>query len=308
MSTKIDEIKAQCVGRWPGILQQLGIDVGEGKHIQCPICKCEKKWFRFDNKDGNGTWICNHCGAGDAWHLVQKVLNVDFMGAVEVVAPFVDKVPVAAVVERDEKISKEYLREIYVGSVKAHESNLVGRYLAFRGLSVFPSALRLHQGLKEPDSGKVFPCMLGLLSMPDGTGVTMHRTWIVEPGQKAPVEKPKKLLPGLKKICGAAIRLWPIPETGPLGIAEGIETAIACHELYQIPVWSAVSSNGVETWVPPKGITSVVVFGDNDKNYTGQKAAYHLANRLVVQHGLTAEVEIPDEGDFLDVLNKQRGA
>lgn len=307
MSDRIDEIKAQCVGRWPGIFQELGIDVGEGEHRPCPCCGGRDR-FRFDNKDGNGTWLCGQCGAGDGWHLVQKILSVDFLGAVEAVAPLVGKVPVAAVVEKDERISREYLREIFVSSVKAHESNLVGRYLKARGLSVVPPALRLHKGLKEPDSGNIYPCMLGLLSMPDGTGVTMHRTWIVEPGQKAPGKKPKKLLPGLKKICGAAIRLWPIPESGLLGIAEGIETAIACFELYQIPTWSAISSSGVSSWIPPDGIKRVVVFADNDKNFTGQKAAYSLANRLAIQNEMTVDVEVPDEGDFLDVLNKSKGA
>ncbi|NYY79755.1 hypothetical protein DMH17_06695 [Raoultella planticola] len=29
--------------------------------------------FRFDDKEGRGTWFCNQCGAGDGLKLVEKV-------------------------------------------------------------------------------------------------------------------------------------------------------------------------------------------------------------------------------------------
>ena len=298
----VEEIKSLSVGRWPGIFQELGINVGDGKHKSCPLCGGTDR-FRFTNMDSRGMWICNQCGAGDGFKLVEKVLGVDFLGAVEAVAKVIDKAPTVAVVERDEGVSKEYFREIFVSSVKAHKTNLVGRYLLNRGLSTVPDCLRLHKGLKEPDSGKTFPCMIALVKMPDGTAATMHRTWIVEPGVKAPVEKPKKLMPvlnGYRGLNGAAIRLFEIGESKVLGIAEGIETAIICNEIYLIPVWAAASSVMLAKWIPPKEIQQVVVFGDNDENFCGQKAAYTLANRLALK-GLKVEVEFPmNNGDFLD--------
>jgi len=299
----VEEIKALSVGRWPGILQELGIDVGDGKHMSCPICNGGKDRFRFTNMDNRGMWICNQCGAGDGFKLVEKVLGVDFLGAVEAVAKVVGNAPTVAVVERDEGVSKEYFREIFVSSVKAHKTNLVGRYLLNRGLSTVPDCLRLHKGMREPDSGETFPCMIALVRMPDGTAATMHRTWIVEPGQKAPIDKPKKLMPvlnGYRGLNGAAIRLFEIGESKVLGVAEGIETAIICNEIYLIPVWAAVSSVMLAKWIPPKEIQQVVVFGDNDENFCGQKAAYTLANRLSLK-GLKVEVEFPmNNGDFLD--------
>lgn len=32
--------------------------------------------FRFDDKEGRGTWFCNQCGAGDGLKLVEKVFGV----------------------------------------------------------------------------------------------------------------------------------------------------------------------------------------------------------------------------------------
>ena len=76
---------------------------------------------------------------------------------------------------------------------------------------------------------------------------------------------------------------------GSLGIAEGIETALAASALYDIPVWSALNATMLRKWLPPEGCDSVAVFGDNDKNYAGQAAAYGLGYIL---HGKVGEVTV----------------
>ena len=59
-------LKDRAQGRWSGILPALGI--GEsfltGKHGPCPLCGGKDRW-RWDNREGRGTWICSKCGAGD---------------------------------------------------------------------------------------------------------------------------------------------------------------------------------------------------------------------------------------------------
>lgn len=302
MNVDFDTVKAEATGRWTGIFSELGIDVGEGNHQACPLCGGKDR-FRYDNKDGKGTYICGQCGAGDGWVLVQKVLGCDFAEAVKQVKPIIGIVDKTEYVPK-KTISPEILRDIFKGSKKASKANGVGKYLKGRGLEIVPTKLRFHPGMKEPDSGNTYPAMLGIVSMPDGEAVTIHRTFLnPETWGKAPVDKPKKLMPGLKKISGGAIRIFPQTEAGMVGIAEGIETAIACMQSLKIPTWAAVSSSMMEAFEPPVDIKTVCIFGDNDKNFTGQKAAYKLANRLVVKRNLTVEVNIPDEvGDFLDEM------
>jgi len=302
MQRSYQEIKAEAVGRWPGICQALGIQVSEN-HGPCPVCKTEKNHFRMDNKDGCGTWICT-CGAGDGWALIMSVLGCDFKEAMEQVDGLLGGIKPCAVIE-DKKVSPEVLRNMFKGSEKAAIGNGGGRYLLGRGLDEYPDTLRFHPGIKEPDSGTVYPAMLAVVSMPDGEAVSMHRTFLdPETWGKAPVEKPKKLMPGLKKISGGAIRLWPVEDC--LGIAEGVETALACKVLFDIPTWSCISSTMMEAFIPPVGVKSVSIFADNDENYTGQKAAYVLANKLVLKYKLNVDVAIPDTHgcDFLDVLDK----
>jgi putative DNA primase/helicase len=71
-----DEIRAQAHGRWRSILLHLAIDVPPTpkKHGPCPACGGKDR-FRFDDKDGRGTWFCNQCRpqAGDGFALMRSV-------------------------------------------------------------------------------------------------------------------------------------------------------------------------------------------------------------------------------------------
>ncbi len=96
-----------------------------------------------------------------------------------------------------------------------------------------------------------------------------------------------------------------IEHAGVIGISEGIETAIAAHELFKLPVWAAVSTSGMESFAPPLGVVKVIVLADHDRNYAGHKAAYTLAHRLAVA-GIGVEVKVPPApGDWNDVLSEE---
>ena len=71
-------------GKWPGILAAIGVPTKalRNRHGPCPMC-VGKDRFRFDDKGGNGTWICNQCGAGNGVQLVQQFLGTDFKGAAQ---------------------------------------------------------------------------------------------------------------------------------------------------------------------------------------------------------------------------------
>ena len=88
-------------------------------------------------------------------------------------------------------------------------------------------------------------------------------------------------------------------------IAEGIETALACMALWELPAWAAITAALMQDWRPPKGVTRVIVAGDCDENYVGQASAYALARRLS-RDGIETDVRIPDAGDWADTLHSQR--
>ncbi|EDJ5487134.1 toprim domain-containing protein [Salmonella enterica] len=93
----VSNVISAALGHWPVILPALGITVpGGGKHGACPACGGKDR-FRFDDKDGRGTWFCNQCGSGDGLDLVRNALELDVMAAAEKVASTVGSDRAAAV-------------------------------------------------------------------------------------------------------------------------------------------------------------------------------------------------------------------
>jgi putative DNA primase/helicase len=115
----------------------------------------------------------------------------------------------------------------------------------------------------------------------------------------------KKIMPPVNTISGGAVRLHEPDDA--LGIAEGIETALAAHQLFKIPVWAALSEGGIKSFRPLGGLRQLHVFADNDLNFVGQDAAYNLARRLS-REGVNVEVYVPPDPDtdWLDVLNRSQ--
>ena len=69
MSERLD-VREAAHGRWPSILSALGLDERalSGRHGPCPMCGGKDR-FRFDDKEGRGTYFCSGCGAGDGVQL-----------------------------------------------------------------------------------------------------------------------------------------------------------------------------------------------------------------------------------------------
>ena len=308
MSERLD-VRQIAEGRWPSILAVLGMDERalRGKHGPCPMCGGRDR-FRFDDRDQRGTYFCSGCGAGDGVALAMGVTGLSFRDVareVERIAGMVRPTPAKAERSDDGKIAA--LRRAFRESTPIERGDEAYRYLAGRGLALYdlPESIRLHPDMPYWDGGAVlgkFATMLATVTAPSGIAVSIHRTYIQD-GQKAPVPVAKKLMQGLP-LPGAAIRLTPVSRT--LGIAEGVETSLAASELFEVPVWSCISTSGVESFEPPKGVGHVIVFADNDANFAGQAAAYRAAHRLTLK-GYEVEVVIPPtDGDWLDELNRRR--
>ena len=287
-----------AAGRWPGILQALGVDPAylRKKHGPCPIC-AGKDRYRFDDLRGSGTWICSHCGSGDGFKLLQGVFGWSFSEAAKQVDRIVGTVPVGPITpERTDASKVRALHQVWNGSREVVHGDPVWRYLNRRlGIERVPAGLRLHPALKYIDEdGRdlgQFPAMLARLQYPDGTGASIHRTYLTDDGDKAPVPQPKKIMAG-KPLKTAAVRLSGVETT--LGISEGLETALAASIRFGVPVWAATSAALLESWVPPAGVERVLIAGDADASFTGQASAFALARRLV-RDGYAVDVQVPGE-------------
>ena len=108
----------------------------------------------------------------------------------------------------------------------------------------------------------------------------------------------------LGSVADGAVRLFPIGDDGHLGIAEGIETALAAQAIFGIPVWAALSADGMARWQWPADVRRVTIFADAGD--AGRQAAARLADRLNLAD-IPSEIVAPLHGDdFNDDL--RRGA
>jgi putative DNA primase/helicase len=231
-----------------------------------------------------------------------RKLGLEFPDAARRIEGMIGGVPVETFHRRnDGQHNKSGLNDLWRSGHSIREGDTVDRYLLVRGLKARPPALRTVDRCRyqaEPPSWH--PAMVAMVTAPDGRPCTLHRTYLGD-GGKADVNQPKKLMPGLV-VPGSAVRLT--ESADELGIAEGIETAMSATALYGVPCWAALNSNGLAKWQPPENVRRVIIFGDNDRNFAGQAAAYALAFRLSSKVESKVEMMIPDEpgADWNDVL------
>ena len=175
--------------------------------------------------------------------------------------------------------------------------------------------MRCHPGLdyyqwdevqrKAVKLGK-YPALLGAALGPNGAGSTIWRIYLTPDGQKAPVQDCKKAA-GAELSPGHAVRLYEPKDE--LGIAEGIETAVAITARWKVPTWATLTAGGMSKFVLPEGyerIKVVRIFADNDKpDQKGRRAGNDAAERLkarVEAQGIRALIALPmgTEVDFAD--------
>lgn len=285
-------------GRWHGILSALGIpqEFLTPKHGPCPICGGKDR-FRFDNKNNRGTWFCNQCGNGDGYSMLEQFHGWNFKKALEEVKNVVGVVaPVAMPDEQTEAKKIAALRKVWEESKPVQKGDPVWMYLQKRGVitTFVPSVLRFHPSLAyKHDHGSItkHPAMVAAVTYPDSRCASIHRTYLTMDGAKANVPSQKKLMPG-RTLKSVSIKLG--DHQSVLGVAEGIETALAARSKFGIPVWSCINSTVLAGFEPPKEVSEIVIFSDNDKKFGGQAAAYSLAHRLAVS-GLDVSVKVPDQ-------------
>lgn len=283
-------------GKWRGVLMALG--VGEkhltGKHTPCPVCGGRDR-FRFDNQRGDGTWICSHCGAGSGFDLLKLIKGWDFKTAareVDGVLGNVSAEPLPASGPDDERKS-QWLRSLYAKSSPIEYGDPAGMYLRNREPNLPQGVLddlRFCAECPSPEGGTL-PAMLAVVrDCASGKPKTIHRTFLDGKGGKAPIERQRALMPTPGSLGAANIQLGKYYDT--LGIAEGIETALAAQVRFDLPCWAAINTSLMAKWHPPEDVRRVVVFGDCDTGYGGQAAAFSLAHRLSGK--FEVEVKIPE--------------
>ncbi|EMY7638960.1 TPA: toprim domain-containing protein [Citrobacter freundii] len=230
-----DTVKQAC-GHWPRILPALGVTVIKNRHQACPVCGGSDR-FRFDDKEGRGTWFCNQCGAGDGLKLVEKVFGVtpsEAAGKVNAVTGNLSPVApeVIAAAEAETVADRKAAAELTVKLMEKTRPATGNAYLTRKG---FPDRECLTLTAMQKTGGVTYRAGDLVVPLYDDSGALVNLQLINADGLK-------RTLKG-GQVKGACHILDGKKETGKrLWIAEGYATALTVHHLTGETVMVALSS------------------------------------------------------------------
>lgn len=211
----------------------------------------------------------------------------------------------------------------------------IGPYLKGRGIDLdahyvargreLPGAIRFlasHDYRLAEDRGRIaLPCMVTLISGPDGKPAGIHRTWL-SPDRTAKAElpepkknKPRKIWPagwqgGAMRLSKGAGNLSPEQagakgRRGPLVIGEGVEdglsVAIACPDHR---VWAAGTLGNLGHIALPACVNRLIVCKDNDWGKPQAQAQFDAGLKQLSAQGRPVGVAASWRGkDINDLIN-----
>lgn len=311
MNTKLNTKKA-AIGRWAEIYKHFGLPGVTGKKHwpkECPVCGRKGK-FRCDDKDGTGSYICV-CGSGDGWALLVAKTGKEFKVLASEVDGLIgneytsDRTTInparTSLAQQREKVSRKFAKLTLLRGTGAEG------YLKERGINSLPvESIRYCD--KQPVDGKNLQAIYALATDDKGELCYLHRT-LLDGEKKAQrggsAKKMMKLQEDsyLEYAKSVAIRLFPVAST--LGIAEGIETALSCHQITKCHTWATMNTAFMKKFRVPAGVKNLIIFADADANAAGHAAAFECAAaNLHAKNDLeSVSVRWPAQGDFNDLLN-----
>ncbi|HFW1654815.1 TPA: primase-helicase zinc-binding domain-containing protein, partial [Salmonella enterica subsp. enterica serovar Thompson] len=276
MKINVTETVKQACGHWPNILPALGVKVIKNRHQPCPVCGGSDR-FRFDDKEGRGTWFCNQCGAGDGLKLVERVFDVSASEAAQKVnavtgnlSPVSPEVIVAAEAETD--ADRKAAAALAVRLMEKTRPATGNAYLTRKG---FPTLECLTLTVMHKTGGVTFRTGDVVVPLYDDTCALVNLQLINSDGLKrtlkgGQVKGACHVIEGKKQ---AGKRLW---------IAEGYATALTVHLLTGETVMVALSSVNLLSLASlacqKYPACQIVLAADRDLNGDGQTKAAAAAD------------------------------
>ena len=186
---------------------------------------------------------------------------------------------------------REWLNNLWSHSVALSDpaASVARRYLKDRHIldaALSAKGLRFNPALGYKDANGEFvgryPGLTALVRDNEGKPVAIHRTFLTSDGKKLRLDgsgPSRKQTPAVSNSRGRVVCLAD-PVDGVLGLAEGLETALAVMQGAGVPVWSCLSAAMMPQFVPPKCVHTLMVFVDVDRSGAGYDAMQNLAKNM----------------------------
>lgn len=276
MKMNVTETVKQACGHWSRILPALGVKVIKNRHQACPVCGGSDR-FRFDDKEGRGTWFCNQCGAGDGLKLVEKVFGVSASEAAGKVDAVTGNLPpvaleVIAAAEAETEADRKAAAALAVKLMEKTRPASGNAYLTRKG---FPGHECVMLTAIHKTGGVTFRAGDMVVPLYDNAGALVNVQLINSDGLKrtlkgGAVKGACHTIEGKKQ---AGKRLW---------VAEGYATALTVHHLTGETVMVALSSVNLLSLASlarqKHPACQIVLAADRDLNGNGQSKAAAAAD------------------------------
>jgi putative DNA primase/helicase len=285
----ITEIFVKAQGHWPWVLESLGVDPDflTGKHGPCFNCGGIDR-FRFDNKEGKGTFYCNQCEphSGYGLHFVMRYFNCTRSQAIEKIGNLLQINPRPALTytshQPNQKIKEKTIHMIRKSEpADIKHPYLVKKNIHLNGLRVYKDSL-----LIEVYNGHKVLVSLQMIK-PDGS---------------------KFYLKGTTKIgCYSTVGQHSV--TDPCIITEGFATAVSLYLSLNIPIFIAFDCGNIKHALQTilnnfRLCGKIIVAADNDNNNAGLNAARDALESL----NLPLNIIMPDRiGDDWNDVHVRKG-
>jgi hypothetical protein len=176
-------------------------------------------------------------------------------------------------------------------------------YLRGRSIEIASPDLRYHERTPLGPKGEVrfLPAMLAAVRSDEGV-IALHRTFLdIEAATLPKFSRPKRALGGLQT---GAVRLA-APRGGHLGLAEGVETALAAMQIFGIPCWATLGNERFGIVAIPESVRVLHLFLDADE---GGDLAQERGCEAYAAPGRRIVIERPRRGgyDWADVLHRRQ--
>lgn len=245
---QIADVKARATGMWEKyIFPSFNIDVRFKKKTPCPACGGNDR-FRYDDKNGNGDYICQQCGAGDGISLIQKVTGLSFPEALSEVAAIVGLDATSTITDEDrarwrkerelrEKEQLERERKMQEQIARKAEGMWRGAYLGDFSLYLKEKQVHKDPNIKITHDGNL------LIPAYDENGKMWNVQTITPDGQKYFITDEGGRTGGCFFMIG---EVQPdLYDTHIICIAEGYATGMSIHMATGYPVALAFVANNL---------------------------------------------------------------
>lgn len=293
----IDRVLREFNGAWRSTLEGYGCQLPSGRHHgPCPVCGGKDR-FRFDDKDGRGTWFCSQCDpqSGGGLLLLSRYLGKPTIEtAKELLGQDMPRTvaPVRKHAVSDEQMREELRKRAAKGAKMLMEKSHAASHAYMDGKGLSGEWSVSSEIMMGSDNERIEPGALLLVPVfKNGELVNVQK--ITAEGKKRPIYGGD--MAGVCHVIDGPGKI--------VAVVEGFATGVTVNRMTNAKTYVAFNTSNLHSITEQARAenqeSTLVIFADNDEHGAGLKYAEDAAIAS------NAKIALPPElGDWDDYRQK----